>query len=313
MKVLIDADIFRYQVGSIQVPHPYVENEKVPAALSIIHNSLGSLIYEVFEDSKADDYLFTFTGDNNFRFDIAKQEPYKGNRESTEKPYHYKSVEEYIMDGYSNIQTTDGNEADDLLGILQRSDIENTIIASRDKDLWTVPGWHMRWSCGENQPKVAPHWITPYHANRFFFEQLLHGDNTDNIMGCGIRKEVKWGGRMMLRRKGVGEKGAIKIIAECENVEQMLEAVTEEYKKVFGEDYEEVMLENARLLYIGQTKDNLFNWDWLDLTIKKDLDDDKTVRIFPSGNSGECNPEPIVLCEDRGVQGRELTSIPVFG
>lgn len=311
MRVLIDADIYRYQVGSIQVPHPFVETEKVPASSEIVLNALSSLIEEVFTDSNCSDYLFTFTGSDNFRFDIAKQEPYKGNRASSEKPFHYGTVEDYIKGKYE-YQTTVGNEADDLLGILQREDSENTIIASRDKDLWTVPGWHMRWSCGEYQPKVAPHWVSPYHANRFFFEQLLHGDNTDNILGCGIRKLVKWGGEMKLRRKGVGEKAAIKLISSCDNVQQMYDLVKEEYHKVFKDNPDEVMLENARLLYIGQTKDNMFNWDWLDYSIEKEVDDDQNVRSYPGGQRRESFLESEAYCESRELPGG-LTSIPSFG
>lgn len=310
MKVLIDADIFRYQVGSIQVPHPFVKGEKVPAHTEMITDSLEGLINEVFVDSDCDDYLFTFTGKDNFRFDIAKQEPYKGNRAESEKPFHYETVEKHIKDKYIN-ETTDGNEADDLLGILQRSNPEETIIASRDKDLWTVPGWHMRWSCGEYQPKVAPHWISQYNASRFFFEQLLHGDNTDNILGCGIRKMVKWGGEMKLRRKGVGEKAAIKLIAECENVQQMYDSVFEEYKKIF-DNPDEVMLENARLLYIGQTKDNMFDWDWIDYNVEKEVDDGKNLRIYPGGNRRESILESSTYHESRELPGG-LTSIPSFG
>ncbi|MFW3388408.1 UNVERIFIED_CONTAM: hypothetical protein RF648_20685, partial [Kocuria sp. CPCC 205274] len=209
-------------------------------------------------------YVCVLSGKGNFRIELAKQEPYKGNRNaSVGRPYHYDTVGDYIKRSHPTV-VVDGIEADDWLGIEQRKDIENNIICSRDKDLGTVHGWHYRWACGDKQPERLNHYLSEFEAKEFFFHQMLTGDNTDNIMGCGIRKEVKWGGKLMLRRKGVGSGAADKILGACDTLQEMFDAVKQEYEAVFGDNYEEVMLENARLLYIGQEADNLFQWEWID-------------------------------------------------
>lgn len=275
MRALLDCDILRYQMGSIQAAHPFLEGEYVPAPEGEIIRLVEDLIQHVVKITGATEYVCPLSGKGNFRLDIAKQEPYKGNRDpNTGRPFHYDTVGDYIRNNHPCV-IVDDMEADDWLGIEQRKDPENTIICSRDKDLGTVFGWHYRWACGDRQPERLPHWISEYKAKEFFFHQLLTGDSTDNIMGCGKRLEVMWGGKLMLRRKGVGAKGADKILALCSTVQEMYDAVKIEYDNVFGDESQEVMLENARLLYIGQTPDNLFDWDWLDmeLTNKEEIDE----------------------------------------
>lgn len=129
-----------------------------------------------------------------------------------------------------------------------------------------MEGWHYSWACGEDQPEKPLRYISQLEGYRFFFQQMLTGDNTDNIIGCGMKKEVMWGGRLMMRRKGVGKKAAEKLLAELENAQQMYEVVYDQYIEVFGEeDASTVMLEQARLLFIGQTKDKQFKWSWIEV------------------------------------------------
>ncbi|AVP40120.1 5'-3' exonuclease [Escherichia phage myPSH2311] len=44
----------------------------------------------------------------------------------------------------------------------------------------------------------------------------------------------------------------------------MYHIVRMEYYKKFDTEDEEKMLENARLLFVGQTPEDLFDWTWLD-------------------------------------------------
>lgn len=294
MRVLLDCDILRYQIGSVKAAHPFLKGEFIPAPESEICRLVEDLIQHVIKINKADSYVCPLSGKGNFRLDIAKQEPYKGNRDpNVTRPFHYDTVGDYILKNHPSV-IVDGMEADDWLGIEQRKDPENTCIASRDKDLGTVFGYHYRWACGEYQPERTIHWITPYEAAEFFFHQMLTGDNTDNILGCGKREMVKWGGKMMLRRKGVGKGAADKILATCSTVQEMYDAVKAEYEKIFSDEHEDVMLENARLLYIGQTPDNLFEWDWLDYQLSKDTDDELLPTEQPecTGQPFDGEPEP---------------------
>lgn len=291
MRILIDADILRYQIGAIKASHPYIKGEYIPAPETEIVKLVDDLIRHVIKINKGDSYICALSGKGNFRNDVAVQQEYKGNRDpNTARPFHYETVEKHIVKHYNHI-IVDGIEADDWMAIEQRNDPDNTLIATRDKDMWTCFGWHYRWACGDRQPEVLKHWVPEFESKLFFFQQMLTGDNTDNIPGCGIRREVMWGGKLQLRRKGVGEATAIKLLDGLTTVREMFDVVSAEYKKVFGENYEEVMLEQARLLYIGQTADNLFSWDWLNYELSKDTDNGEVL----SGDVSEC--ESGSVCE----------------
>lgn len=265
MRVLIDCDIFRYQHGSIQIQHPFLKTKKLPARAETICELVDQTIKDIIKATGADEYVCVLSGKGNFRHDIAKQQPYKGNR-SLPKPPHYHTVGDHIFGNYPYV-LVEGYEADDWMGIEQRKDPENTCISSRDKDLKTVYGYHHRFACGEKQPEVPMHWMSEFESLYFFFYQLLIGDTTDNIPGCGVKEEMMWGGKLTMRRKGIGPKGAITILKECNTAQDMYTKVSEAYKEQFGEEYEEVLLEQARLLYIGQTPDNMFDWSWINMEI----------------------------------------------
>ncbi|MGL4993671.1 MAG: hypothetical protein ACRC6R_06045 [Bacteroidales bacterium] len=296
-KVLIDGDIFRYQMGAIQMKHPFLD-ELVPAESSVITRMVDDLIVSICNACGSTNYIVFLSGKDNFRNEVAKQVKYKGNRNPNQtRPYHFDTVGDHLEKSHP-FKFINGKEADDEMGSTQREDFLrqyfgedfdidklNYIIASRDKDLRTVPGLHYSWACGKDQPEKPLYYIPVDKAKHMFFYQMLIGDNTDNIMGCGVKLMTKWGfekdekgeflldeegkkiPHMMLRRKGVGDKTAKKILAKCKTVRDMKAAVIEEYKKVFKEDFEEIMLENAKLLYIGQEPDNQFDWSWIDYAL----------------------------------------------
>lgn len=273
MKVLIDADIFRYQYGNVKMKHPFIAEEFVPANADYVCGLVDDAIKEIVKDTAAESYICVLSGKGNFRNEIAVQQPYKGNRDpNTDRPYHYDTIERHIIASHPCI-VVDGMEADDWLGIEQRKDPLNSCIASRDKDLKTVYGWHYRFACGAAQPAIPIHWMTEVESEEFFWFQMLIGDNTDNIPGCGKKQLTMWGGKEVMRRKGVGEKTALKILDGLGSSQECYEAVRSEYAKVYEENFDEVMLEQARLLYIGQTPDNLFDWSWLKITMESESND----------------------------------------
>lgn len=271
MRALIDCDILRYQIGSIELDNPYSFGGTMPAPIKEVKRIVDETIQHIVNAVQAHDYVLVLSGKGNFRNEIAKQEPYKGNRVDFVKPYNWKTVGDHIIEAYPDkVMIIDGYEADDWLAIEQRKYPEDTVICSRDKDLATCHGWHYRWACGEKQPEIHKHWISEYEAKKFFFKQMLTGDNTDNIMGCGKRIQMMWGGKSVRRRKGIGDVKARQLLADCKTVEDMFEMVKMQYQHTFIDEWEDVMLENARLLFIGQTPDNLFDWSWLDLNLKEE-------------------------------------------
>ncbi|MGL5015962.1 MAG: hypothetical protein ACRC6V_17040 [Bacteroidales bacterium] len=280
MRVLIDGDIFRYQFGSVEMAHPLLIGEFVPASSDYVRHLVDSTIAETMRATGADDYVIAISGAGNFRNEVATLQPYKGNRNpNLTRPHHYDTVGHHILDNHPHV-VVDGMEADDWLGIEQRKAPHETCIASRDKDLLGIMGYHYRFACGNAQPAVPMHWVSLGEAEHFFFYQMLIGDATDNIPGCGKKELRKWGKtkvecyngtvlevpHWMKRRKGVGVKEALKILSEGCCPSEWYDLIAPQYKKIYGDIWEEAMLENARLLYIGQTPDNLFTWDVLGIS-----------------------------------------------
>ncbi len=150
----MDADILRYQIGAITFEHPYVLGARIPCPLPFIHEQVEKIVNRCLIVTDADEMRLAFTGKDNFRFDIAKEQPYKGNREAISKPYHWSSVDDFIKAKYGRmVVTCTGYEADDYLAFNRTyDDGKKYFICTRDKDLLTVPGWHYRWACGEKQP-----------------------------------------------------------------------------------------------------------------------------------------------------------------
>lgn len=260
---MVDADVLRYEMGSLTQEHPFLETERTPVQTQFLEQRLRDKIDIIIAGSGCRDFIFYFSEGGNFRDDVAKQQKYKGNRVGFERPFHWITVNDYIKRNYPYIEVR-GREADDALAEEQRKNGTRTIICTRDKDLLITPGWHYRWACGERQKEVPAHYVDEKTAWRNFFYQMLIGDGTDNIPGCGEKIERLWGGKLVLRRQGVGKKAALNLLSKIEDKNTLFHVVRMEYVKRFDELYEEKMLENARLLFVGQKEDDLFDWSWLD-------------------------------------------------
>jgi len=150
------------------------------------------------------------TGKGNFRYDLAKTLPYKGNRELMLKPVHYGALRNYAMK-WHGARNIEGMEADDEIGIRSTELIAEgkiPIIASIDKDLKQLGGWNYDWV------KDVLTYIPELEAKRFYYTQILTGDRTDNIPGID----------------GVGPKTAEKMLASARNEREMLKIVKQAYK-----------------------------------------------------------------------------------
>ncbi len=263
---LIDGDIFRYEIGSIETNHPFVDGLKIPASEDLIETTLDERIRGILEAVGCMEYAIYITGSKNFRNDVAKLEPYKGHRAGKEKPFHWATIDNRLRKHWNAIEVN-GNEADDILGMTQRAYLEvgtSSVICSRDKDLRMIEGYHYSWACGQHQPEKPLYWISPDAGMRWFYKQLLIGDSTDNILGCGKKEDAVWksgerAGQAYRRRKGVGEVAADKLLFSCTNEQELYSTVSSQYKAVFGDEWADRLLEMGRLLYIGQTPDKMWN------------------------------------------------------
>ncbi|MCS5736860.1 hypothetical protein, partial [Herbiconiux daphne] len=175
---LIDSDVLRYELGAITTNHAFVKGYRIPAAAEFIQKRCEEKVLRINAATGGVKHMCVFSGSGNFRFGVASVQKYKGNRDGFEKPEHWITVNDYLKETQPHV-VVNGREADDYLAERQRR-TGNTIICTRDKDLLVTPGWHYRWSCGENQPEVPPHFVSELEAWRNFFIQILTGDTTDN-------------------------------------------------------------------------------------------------------------------------------------
>ena len=183
----------------------------------------------------------------NFRDKVAKKKVYKGSRKN-ERPKHYINLVEYVC-ATREVVIAEGCEADDLLAIHQyAAEPLTTIICSRDKDLKIVPGMHFGWMCGL-QKQFGPAPVYKYGSLdinargtkiegtglKFFYSQILTGDKTDDYPGLPRCGPVK----------------AFKLLAECNDEEEMFNATYEAYKSFYGDETaHDEMKEQANLAWM---------------------------------------------------------------
>ena len=212
MIALLDADILCYRVGFA------TDNEHENTAIETMAVFLEDLL--MFDLVDCEEHELFLTGKVNYRHDIAVTAPYKGNRKDVKKPTHLPLLREYLQTAWG-ASVSDGQEADDDIAIRATELGDDAIIVSIDKDFMQVPTWHY------NFVKREKKYVTPEEGLRFFYKQILTGDNADNIKG--------------LHR--VGDVRATKMLADAKTEQELYACCVE----AMGA---ERVLENARLLWL---------------------------------------------------------------
>lgn len=245
MKPLIDGDLIAYELafgcqrfGEDQLTLVPVEevNKRVLA-------KIGEICSEVYATEPP---VLFFTGKTNFRNDIAKSKPYKGNRKG-DKPHYLKYIRSFLMASYES-ELVEGLEADDLMSMRQteRLKFKDTIICTRDKDLRQVPGLHYGWECGK-QPSFGPKWVDKHGClelkggkklkgagDMLLYAQMLIGDNTDNIGGARGWSDIK----------------TYNLLKDCEDELSLYNAVESVYNELYGEQAMTLLAETAMLVWM---------------------------------------------------------------
>lgn len=239
---LLDADVLIYEAG-FAAESGWDEEGHPP--FDYAANQLDTRIANIcaMVGATAPPILF-LTGKKNFRNDIAKRKKYKDR--ASNKPYHYKNLTAYIKGKY-DFRITEGLEADDLMAIEQTLRPNETIICTRDKDLRSVPGWFYCWELGK-QASFGPFLIEGFGnielvsnrkkiegwGEKFFYAQCLLGDKVDSIPGLD----------------GCGPVGAFEILEATTTPEEAFKAVLEAYRGSYGDNAEDELLEQGRLLHM---------------------------------------------------------------
>lgn len=222
MIALIDQDLLCYRCAAS------AENDDLGIAIYRIDELLDNILNK----TEATSYRAFLTSSSNFRKQIYPE--YKANR-TQPKPKHLRDLQVYSLEKLNAEYAPDGLEADDALAINQA---EDTIICSLDKDLLQVPGHHFSWEIngkGWSRPDTFIE-QSELEGLRLFYKQCLKGDTSDNVKGI----------------EGLGEKKAVKILADCTSQQEMFNIV----RDLYGNDEEFIM--NASVLWILRSLDD--NW-----------------------------------------------------
>jgi hypothetical protein len=212
---VLDGDILCYRVAA-------ASND---VSLAIARSRLDTVIEDLIVYALVDctDFEAFLTGEGNFRNEVAKTQPYKGNRKTLKRPDHLEGLKNHAISSWG-FTVVDGIEADDAIGKLATK--EESIIVSIDKDLDMIPGNHY------NFVKKIFYYVCHADAIKNFYRQLLTGDRTDNIPGL----------------VGIGPKKAEKILGDSETELEMYQSCLKAYDGNL-----EYLKEQAALLWIQQT------------------------------------------------------------
>lgn len=204
----------------------------------------------------ADDYVLCIGGDENFRYDVAVTQPYKGARGP--KPLLFQELKEDFLAQYGKrVHVAEGWEADDTLGMYasaSQSQHRKTgeykyILMYEDKDLKQLshPYIHLV------HQEEGIQYISPMEAATHFAKQMLEGDkSTDNIPGIGkISKDTKE--KYKLKTTACGPATANAILKGCNDPKELFERVVDAYRESHGDVWKEYINEQFRLLWMLRT------------------------------------------------------------
>ena len=227
----------------------YRELEPVANALqnckSMIENTIDMATTSQVATREQVRYITFLTGNKNFRMHVDPE--YKANRKEAKKPEHLPAIRKYLQTHHF-AQVSDGCEADDFFGqacIDAEKEKMLPIVVSIDKDLNQIAGIHY------NFVRDELYVVTDRQANKFFWRQMLEGDRADNITGIsqvGPKKAEKMipvprDGRHVLDFRW--DKETLKMDNDTDK-----EVVIGQYKKEFGDGWEEKYNKNCDLLWI---------------------------------------------------------------
>lgn len=270
MRCLIDSDILVYEIANCGQYTDEITGELIVREFDYVASLLDDKVREIEALCWATEPSILFlTGDRkltksvnkkrkhegkeeiafvpNFRFEVAKKKEYKGTRKQ-DKPFHYNNIREYMLANYECV-VAEGMEADDMICVelIRNGDKLDVICCSRDKDLRMVPGLHFGWECGR-QPQFGPRRVdfigeislskdrsaVKGTGIKFFYSQLITGDNVDNIPGL----------------RGAGAVLAFNSLADLGTERALFECVAGLYEKKYGENWRVEFQEQADLLWM---------------------------------------------------------------
>lgn len=189
-----------------------------------------------------DYYLYLTPSTGNFRDAIGTIRKYKGNRDTSSRPFYYPDLREHLLAAHQAIVAR-GEEADDQISWVARKfykEQREFVIIGIDKDLLQIPGRHYNWVDDEHKE------LSEDEARLFYWAQVLAGDSGDNVPGCyglGLKKAEHF----LVQCNGFSDASMWpKIVRKFRDSQRLADCP---YKEL---DAEQVALETARLVRLRQ-------------------------------------------------------------
>lgn len=185
--LLIDADVVCYEVAmSAEVAINWAEIGEPD--LWTIHAKQGetedrfrAAIAALQEVTNCDEAVLCLT-DASANWRLSVYPAYKSNRSGKRKPMLLPVLRELALAEFKTFLRP-SLEGDDCLGILATHPKlipGEKVVATKDKDLKTIPGTHYNWG----KPVLGLFEVSPEEADAFHLRQALAGDATDGYPGC---------------------------------------------------------------------------------------------------------------------------------
>lgn len=231
-------------------------------------SAIKASIQNIVRATGADEFVALVQGPNNFRYDVATIQEYKGNRPP--KPLLVNDLKEWVMKAFPlNAIRSDGEESDDIISRYgweawanrNNPDHPTTILAHIDKDIDQVPGRHYNFN------KKEFYDITPEEGCYNFLLSVLEGDRSDNIPGLqelphhpDCDKSVgQLLGVSKTKKTAVGKKTAQNLLAIGKTPFEWWCIVVWCYKAQYGDKWLDVLTENCQLLYLRRRENEMYD------------------------------------------------------
>ena len=188
MKILVDGDIVVMKAAFIaersltrEVGGEVIKTREILSENDAYYG-VDTILNAISNQFYGDDVILFIGSGGGFRSRISPT--YQGNRDPANKPLLYDEVRDYMR--YLGAHEIPYIETDDALSILQWQSIglvkrkvedSDTVIATIDKDLDSVPGYH------HNFDKGFTYCVSYEDAVFSQCMQMMQGDSVDNIRG----------------------------------------------------------------------------------------------------------------------------------
>lgn len=242
----IDGDMIAYWAGG-------KEDTDVSVSRAVALNKITAMAHH----SGAERTVLHLTAESSSkgdRFLISTVKPYQGQRKSGRKPQNWAYLRTW-MENYQGplmrVKLWGTREADDGMAWMAHHSLGTSVTSTKDKDMRMLPGWHMDWDT------MAMYYVPPgafdvvhngkQYGHKWFWLQMLQGDTADNIPGLP-----------RLGNKLCGEATAEKYLLPCESNAEAYEYVSDGYELHYADDWQDMMLEQALLLWLRTDKGATF-------------------------------------------------------